>query len=670
MEAAPAASRLFEFVITLLSVGLPGLPPGERDPHLWHAAPPDALIAFEWSARGPGAANAVGLDGLTADAEIQRALQTLEKLLPGALPADPIAPRSVYEIPPAQVAKALLSRPGCLYIALAPPESGVPPLKRLRAAIVLHGGDQSDAVLNQLRGLVPGWMLRDTRTDPLAATQVTGLAEFRRARPYLIWGLNQGAADEAGMRVTSRQAGLAATPEFVRRVNLVAVERPSSILWVNAPAVMDLVLDLIPQAAAFKSRVPITAPGGFVLVSGLEQGRVVLRGSYPRTPSAVATITPDVLRSVPADAYFVLAGSLDLRQLESLMKSGAAGVTDDGRTALRQMRDALIAQTSHDLDPEVMAAFDTSWSVYSAPSTGGPFGIGPVCSWNLKNPQLLHSYFHDVMASWQRRLTAEPVDGWSLQAEEHLGRKVYSLHTPDSPKLGTVVSWCLTDRQLLIALQPQPLRSHLRFLDGVQPSFAERLGRDVILPAGATTWGYLDAPALTQTVWPLVPFAVGRIEPEFDMGLIPSSGALLPHLGPTTFSIQARDDQWVFECRNPLSLAAPAVAGVVLYEAIRAPSPTRVEESSAPALGLELGAPDGAAGTPPNKIAPAVATEAQPAPPARRLAPSLIRAFTPEDLQSLIPPEVFRRLEEGLTPEQQQRRKERQEKRALKKAPR
>jgi hypothetical protein len=669
MEAAPAASWLLEVLVTLVTVGLPGLPPGERDPNLWHAVPADAVVAFEWSARGPGAPGAIGIEGLVADSEVRQALQRLEVLLSPPRGEDG-APNTVYDVSASNVAHVLLSRPGCLYVGLAPKESGIPPLQRLRAAVVLHAGPHSDAILHQLQPLLPGWLLRDTNANPADAAKVTGLAQFRRVGPYLVWGINLGAADEALTRLTAQQGGLASVPEFIQRSSAASVERPGSVLWFNAPAVMEAVFDFVPRAAELKAQLPVAMPGRFVLVTGLEQGRVVIRGSCNRNATPVDTLKPDLLQFVPADAHVVLAGGFDLDLVGPLLKSGAAGVTADGRAALSQLRQALMAATDHDFDAEVLSAFGTHWTVYSAPSTGGPFGLGPVFTWDLTQPLLLQDHVPNVMTRWREQLANDATSGWSLQQEEFLDHVIYTLHSPDSPRLGTVPSWCVTDRHLILAAQPQPLRSHLRFLSSQQPRFAARIGRDVSFPNHATTWGYVDSPTLTQTVWPLLPFALARQEQWLPIEEIPSSGAILPHLGPTTFFTQAHGDSWQFECRNPLSLAAPVLAGVAIYEAVKAPSPTQIEESS-PTLGVELGAPAGGETTasPANgRVTPAVATEDRPAPSAaRRLAPSLIRAFTPEDIQSLIPPEVFRRLEEGPTPEQQLRKKERQEKRALRK---
>jgi len=660
MEAAPDISRLFEVLISLLSIGLPGLPPGERDPKLWHGVPDDAVIAYEWSGQGSGTIGATGIDGAVADPEVRALFDAFRQLRPHRGDR-PQPPSTIYEIPPDDVARVLLSRPGCLYVALAPPESGLPPLQRLRAAVIVNAGDQAEDVIQQLQPLLPEWMLRDTRANPSLSALVTGLVQHRRAGPYLAWGMNVGATDEALARLTSGQpVGLVHMEEFSRRLNAANVERPSSVMWVHPTAVVDAVLQFVPQAAALKSQLPPEIAHGLVLVSGVEQGRVVTRGSCARAEKPVITMSPDLLRFVPADAHVVLCGPLEL---DGQWLSKLAGLTPDGRDALEQMRSSLVAETTVDLGPEVYAAFGTRWTIYSAPSTGGPFGLGPVLAVQLKQPLLLSTYFPRVMARWSQELEKNPGSGWSLKIATVKNHEVYSLRTPNMAREGLLPSWCLTDTQLLLTFQPQPLRSHLQFLDSPQPRFITRLGPDLAFPDHATAWGFVDSSAFTRAVWPMLPFVIGRTNPDFDTSAIPSTAVILRHSAPTTFSVQARTDYWLCECRNPLSLAAPIVAGAAMAAAIEAPRSTKSEVTPA-TLGVTLGSPDSTS----SGVQPAVAAEEKPAAAsARKLAPALIRAFTPQDVQSLIPVEVFRRLEEGPTPEQQQRKKERQEKRAQRK---
>jgi hypothetical protein len=660
MDAAPALGPLWELLVALLSLGLPGLPPGERDPQLWHIVPADAVLALEWSARGTAVAGEPGIAGLLADPEIQQALQAVHRQ---AAPAAP--PSAIYDISAVHVADMLLQRPGVLYLAIAPPGSGRPLLQRLRIVLLLHAGSDSADVLQKLQPLLPAWMLRDTRANPSLSALVTGLVQFRREGAYLVWGFNAGAADETVQRIINPVGGLSAVPEFADRLKSTNVERPCSVLWLNPGGLLPAVREAIP--AGWQARLPagLGSLGGVVAVTGTEQGRVVTRCSVPRTPRAVAALGREVFEEIPADAQVVVCGTFRSDELESWLNSGSFSVTAEARSALRQLREALLAETQFDIGPEVLAPFGNTWSLYSAPSTGGPLGIGPVFSCKLAQPWMLEEYLPKVMERWRQHLAQGGEAGWSLQQETLLGRTIYTLHAPASARLGIRLSWCLTDRHLLVAPQPQLLRSHLRFLGSAQPRFTSRLSTDVSFPDGCVVWGFIDSPALTRSTWPLLPFVVGRRDAARS-AQIPSTGAVLPHVGMTTFSLQAREQSWLAECRNPLSLAVPLLAGIVLADAVLHPDPAE-QPAAGISTGVDLGAPAGNASPPSAADAADDAPEESPAVRmARRLAPLLIRAFTPEDVQSLIPAEVFRRLEEGPTPEQRRQRLERRDRRGAK----
>lgn len=658
MDMTSAVGPLLDLFVALLSIGLPGLPPGERAPQLWHMVPPDAVMALEWSARGATQPQAVGIEGILADPEIQQALQALRPQ------ADPKAfPNTLYEVSTVRVAEVLLTRPGIFYLALSPSDANRPLWQRLRAVLAVHAGENPDALHQQMQELLPEWLIRDYRKKPSLNALLTGVVQFRREGPYLVWGFNQGAADEA-LRRFSQNAQPMDSPNFSAQWQALNVERPSSVLWLNASSGLTALIELVPPA--WKSRLPQPPKplGGVVLVSGLEHGRVITRGSIPRSARPVSTITRDDLRNVPADAQFVFCGTFLLDQLEELLKSGVLGVTDEGRTAWRLLREALQAETQFDFGPEVLAAFGNRWFLYSAPSTGGALGVGPIFGWELAQPLMLEEYLPRVMERWRRFITDNDPE-WAVEQEHFLGRTIYYLRLPGVAHLGILPCWCVTERHLLMAPQPHLLRSHLRFLQHQQPRFADRFSAEWPFPEGCLMWGMVDSPALSRACWSFLPYVLTHLDVARAQQL-PSLGAVLPHLGPTTFSLQAREEAWWVECRNPLSLAAPLLAGLALADALRHPSESCAAHPAAPEV--ELGKAE----------APASADSAsQPATEdkekgvagriARRLAPAVIRAVTPDDVQSLIPAEVFRWLEEGPTPAQRQRRQERRQQRELNK---
>ena len=65
-----------ELLMLLLLGGGPlgdllGMPPGDRDTNLVHAAASDSVLYLEWAERSEGQAGAPGVDGLFADPEIK-----------------------------------------------------------------------------------------------------------------------------------------------------------------------------------------------------------------------------------------------------------------------------------------------------------------------------------------------------------------------------------------------------------------------------------------------------------------------------------------------------------------------------------------------------------------------------------------------------------------------
>lgn len=654
MDMTPALGPLLDLFVALLSIGLPGLPPGERAPQLWHMVPPDAVIALEWSARGVTQPEAVGIEGILADPEIQQALQALRSQ------ADLKSfPNTLYDVSAVRVAEVLLTRPGMFYLALSSSDTGRPLWQRLRAVLAVHGGDHPDTLHQQMQELLPEWLVRDYRKQPSLTALLTGIVHFRREGSYLVWGFNQGAADEA-LRRLSQNAQPMDSPNFSQQVQALNVERPSSVLWLNASSGLTALIELVP--AAWKSRLPQPPKpvGGVVLVSGLEHGRVITRGSIPRSARPVSTITQDDLRNVPADAQFVFCGTFLLDQLEHLLKSGLLGVTDEGQIAWRLLREALQAETQFDFGPEVLAAFGNRWFLYSAPSTGGALGVGPIFGWELAQPLMLDEYLPRVMERWQRSVSAHDPE-WALEQEDFWGRKIYYLRIPGVAHLGILPCWCVTERHLLVAPQPHLLRSHLRFLQHQLPRFTDRLSAELPFPEGCLMWGMVDSPALARAFWSFLPYVLTHLDVARAQQL-PSLGAVLPHLGPTTFSLQARDQAWWVECRNPLSLAAPLLASLALAEAVR--HPTEPDAANQPPPEVELGKAETL--TPADSASQPAAEDKEDNAAGRilrRLAPAVIRAVTPDDVQSLIPGEVFRWLEEGPTPAQRQRRLERRQQR-------
>jgi hypothetical protein len=318
---------------------------------------------------------------------------------------------------------------------------------------------------------------------------------------------------------------------------------------------------------------------------------------------------------------------------------------------------------------DVVPAFGSTWTVYSAGSTGGAFGLSPVFSLDVRQPRQAYVAFMQAMERMQGWAKHDSQSRWLVRETLDFDHVIFTLHDRSGEAGYLAPSACLTDQQLLIALHPQTLRSHLRFLARGGPSLAERPDFAPVQPANA--WVFSEPRPALEAVWPLLTASVFRaaVRPDLqqagiDGSLWPSLGAVLPHVRPMQASITRDAQAWKWDVRHPLSGIAPVAAGLALWQSTQH-RPTSVSPpvpSTDLGPSVELGPSDGAAATEPSSpVVPAVAIEVQPAPPVQRRPwlSGLVRGFIPDDVEAAIPAEVFRKIEEGPTAAERAARAER-----------
>jgi hypothetical protein len=148
---------------------------------------------------------------------------------------------------------------------------------------------------------------------------------------------------------------------------------------------------------------------------------------------------------------------------------------------------------------------------------------------------------------------------------------------------------------------------------------------------------------LQQKGWPL------------DASSIPSAAAIVPYFQDASVVVTRQNDGVAMESRN----APPFIAVAGLISAYRqwkanhsnATSPSGDDD-------IQLGPVQGASAVETKEEPkPTAKTNSNPS-PYRKLAPIFFRALVPDDIQQMIPPDTIRRLEEGPTEAQLQRREE------------
>ncbi len=677
MEAQPLLSPLLDWLIVLLSVGLPGGAGGVNDPQLLRIVPRDAVVALEWSGRAPAGQQNGPLATFLADPEVTRATAALkqvrERLHPISSPIEDPSLVALRDRWPA-VAERLWQYSGCLYVAWEPDLGGklIP-----RAAIVLNVGDQHERAFREFQAVLPAWMIAADGQSLIP----NALWHFRTAGPYFIWtlGTESGAHVQAALQVAPN--GLVANPALLEAVKAWDVPRPGHRLWINLP-----IDEWQQRSPALWEQTPLSALAEFIpswrslSVMGSDDEGMVCRtawlghGDRPVAPW-MTSIAANASQMIPADAHYAASMGVALPEVGSWITRVAAHVPMLPPDAPRQWRERIETELGLNLVHDVMPAFGSTFAVYSAPSTGGALGLSPVFSLDVRQPQQAHAAFTQAMIVLRRHAQQSP-QPITFHDELFHDRAIYTMQFRGLGGITLAPTFCITDKQLLVTLQPQTMRAHLRFLDQHGATFANR--NDAVVPPNALGFAFVDSPTLMQTLWPLLPLMANRplndlrnTDVALDGGVIPSAAAVLPHVRPAFGVMRRTENALVAEMRHALSAAAPALTVAALWGLSQGPAvstpPSPLEGPS-----IDLGTAEGEVTqeTPASALdaLPSVTTIPTEVPPNPRRVwlSGLLRAVTPDDVEATIPPSLFDRIERGPSPEELKQREERRLERAAK----
>lgn len=689
MDASHWISDWLQQLVVWLSVGLPGLPPGSPDPQLVQVVPGNAVLVVHWDGQGRGQPGAPGLLGAAADPELKQATLALRQL---AEHFSTSRENQKGETDWPGVLRLAFRYPGCICVAPGRIDftkpGGLQAL--LQIGVILSPGVDTDAFLADVTPLLPAQFAPDVGgAEPPASTSAVA---FRRVGDRLVWGTG-AFAEELETRLISASAAdftppagrLVNNPVFLQSQLELQANRGGSFLWFQlSGATAQLALSSLPMPQEYREQVSsgLAQFQGvrFLAVSQLEEGHVVgrflldggplLRQLIPLQP----TISQAALRRVPADADFVVALGCDLAVVTQQLLAEIERRLPQRSAEAPDLATQLQTELGQNLERDVIPAFGSTWIVSSSRSTGGAFGLGPVFSLEARNPRDAYAAFTQSMIWLQRTVGASA--SIRMTSELYDDRMLYTLQLMDANPSGLAPCFCITDRELLVTLQPQTMRAHLRFLGRGGPNFADRVGQEALWQTDAVAGLYIDAPRLTEAIWPLIPMAANAHLNQFtakglgfDGSVWPSAAAILEYSRPSSASLRLTPNGCIGEIRNPLSLAAPVLAGTTLWMLQQVgPPATTPPQTGSPSLDIDLGQPTGveaaAAVQPaPQDQPPGVQTADYVEPPASRPArpwlSGLLRTLTPDDVEAWIPDAAFQRLDQGTDPDRQRRREQR-----------
>ncbi len=711
MEATTVGFGIAEFLLLLFSGQLLGLPPGERDPALMKSAPAAAYAYCEWAASGPGVEGLPGIEGLIADPEIKTLLTVLESTLDKATPDSADHDGELEKSLRTEVPKLLLlaaRHPGAVYLAGSDAPIGESHLVPLEAALILNLGEDRVpflAGLNRVLRLIPGFAppaKLDHTVIPLPGVAVM----LHEDGPRLIVTVGTGTMASLQDRWQQPNSELAGVPAFAGGWKAAKTPRVGSIAWLNLAQVRgDLQQKFgLPGTMihGVAKSLGLSGIDSVMTVSGLDQQNMVCRTHVAMSGKAEGLLTLTAgraimaadLSQIPADADFVAAGSLDLQAVHRSLREIVTQAAPDMLGAFDEFQKQLEQELQLKLD-DVFQGFGDVWTVYDAPSTGGLLLSGMVASVPVRDADRAESVFRRVTEMVAENLPlGSDGEGTTLKEIPFAGETIrylnstgytvrYEGHPPISP------AFCLTKQHVLFALHPLALKAHLRFLQSKEPRFSAVMKQKIPLSGGEhLAVLYADTPAIGRAIYPLIPLLAKTPLAELqaqgvpiDLGIVPSARAVLPYLQETAITVARQPDGLMIEQRNalPLWLAlmfVPRLGGP--WSESHDSEGILLEGRDGATLGtpaVQLGAAEGV--VPAKAEAPAKPDVKEPTAiekAARRTVPALVRGLIPDNIEALIPGEVFQKLAAPPDPEKAAQRaadrQRRKEARAAKKAAR
>ncbi len=617
-----------ELLILLLFAGGPfsdllGIPPGDRDGALIHAAPADSMLYLEWAERGTGTAGAPGVDGLVADPEVRHFLARLEAATRDSLarnfPADDPRRELMAALPRAVV--AMSGRPGCVFATVrkdAIPEGADPStamLTGLRAAVIVSGGDSADEFTVTIRSWLTGLMGPNVpdKLDRLPLPLPLPVpAQLHRHGNYLILAIGAGTLDEVIERLDSREDGLATYAPFVAAHDAVKLARVGHVAWLDAKAARENLIPLLGPGAAGQAQMALNMVGlGGVnhvcSVVGVSDGQVVSRmkiGTDGKTEGLLALVAARGLQAadfapVPADSDLVIAFSVDGQKILSAVQSMLAGQGVDQEEWQESVTE-FETEFGLNVQRDIFDSFGQAVTISNSPGDGGWIATSPVLTVEVRRPAGAFKTVAKIAEYIDRQGRQAENDqgprqrGMYLERKEFRGQRIYMLNfvgegSPVAP------SFAVTKTHLLIALHPQSLKARIRRM-----ADTERWESFAFVPddAGDTvSWTYVRTSEILPRIYGFVPWlaqlAFDEMQREgfhMDAFDLPSGPALLPWLGDFEAELIRTEDGFRRDTSGPpfvsgLMSAPVFMPGIFLF-GVRVPQP--VLEATEPADAVKL----------------------------------------------------------------------------------
>ncbi|MEP3479556.1 MAG: hypothetical protein ABJZ55_09940 [Fuerstiella sp.] len=554
---------VIELLLIISSFGGPfsqvlGLPPGDRDPNLSFAAVENSVVYVEWAARGAGSADAPGIDGMAADPEVQQFFTRLQAAIEKMIMQE-MGDETARLLP--EFVLSLSGRPGCVFLGLdttSEPAADVPPplavLNAVRGAVVVNGGDDTDAIVEKMKVILKAgtgidFQQLDHTALPIPAPLPVTL---HRHGNYIILGIGSDVVDQVVGRLSTQSGGLANHAGYQEAWGKLGLERTGLITFLdikNGASAIAEPLGVAPVVQMGLQMAGLTGVKWTMNVTGVVDGQCVSRGMVSGVDGdaglmalvAGRGIRSDDFAMVPADSDLVFAVSADVPKVIAEVKTFLSGVNPRAVEDVEQGLSEAGEFLGMDILKEVVPSFGQVVTVSNSPGDGGWIANSMVLTIEVKDEagatkvmkqiaDLIDREANHGDASSRRRR------GVVLERRQLMGTDIFMINTIGNDDIPIAPTWCLTDSHVLVALHPQAIKSRLRRTqDSSWQSYGESMAA---APAGETiVFSAMKMKSVLPQIYGFVPW-VGQIlfsemqSEGFDMNLFdfPSAQAILPYM--------------------------------------------------------------------------------------------------------------------------------------------
>jgi hypothetical protein len=474
--------------------------------------------------------------------------------------------------------RTLLTRPAAIYLTRFNPAGNRPDIE---AGLIVRADDAAGALHGSLTDALT------TEDSKPVETTIAGRKFLTLAGPieltwgadggYLLIGVGPGAIEGLLARLAAKQE-----PAWLTQLKTnLPIERRASVAFLNVKQALDTFAPLGgPQAEAFIAALGLRQITSYQSSSGLDERGVVSRSllAYSGAPRGLLTLadrpglTAADLAHIPADSLAAACISIDLRQLVDALLAAVAEVDPQAGASAEDGLAQLGEQAGTDIRA-ALSALGSRWSLHAASADGG--WLGAALMVEARDRQLL--------LQAQDRLVEKHLAAGRFEAAGQLVRTEFAGHAimhwdPRGAELAFLMpSWCVTEKHVVIGLNPQAVKSVLlrraggKSLADLSEVAALLKGTDPILAIS-----YSDTPKMFEAAYPLaqvlLPMGAANLRREgvpieFDAGVLPAPGTIGKHLRPGVSCVRRTKLGIETESRQSLpgmSLGASAPVAVAL----------------------------------------------------------------------------------------------------------